>query len=184
MRVSFFAAAATLSVGFAAHAETFEFSFGVPGDAFYGSGTFTANPISCGDGCGYYQINGVNGVTYTDATHINMSAASPVTFEYNDNLIRTVPTGDTGPSGDTITAPGLAYTLDDGEEVSLKEFLGSATGQYYEEILWTPKGTLVTENEPLMLTDVPTSVTPEPSSIALLGTGMLGLAGFFRKRSA
>lgn len=30
----------------------------------------------------------------------------------------------------------------------------------------------------------PTSVTPEPSSIALLGTGMLGLAGVIRKRLA
>lgn len=29
-----------------------------------------------------------------------------------------------------------------------------------------------------------TSVTPEPSSIALLGTGVLGVAGAFRKRSA
>ena len=30
----------------------------------------------------------------------------------------------------------------------------------------------------------PTSVTPEPSSIALLGTGMLGIAGVVRKRFA
>ena len=42
------------------------------------------------------------------------------------------------------------------------------------------------ETATLTITDlsVPTSVTPEPSSIALLSTGLLGIAGVVRKRFA
>ena len=38
--------------------------------------------------------------------------------------------------------------------------------------------------ETALLVSLPASVTPEPSSIALLGTGMLGIAGVMRKRFA
>ena len=44
--------------------------------------------------------------------------------------------------------------------------------------------TLATDAFTLDVTSGTTAVTPEPSSFALLGTGLLGMAGVLRKRFA
>lgn len=176
MRLRFFvAAAAMLSASLAAHADTFDFSFGTAANTFSGSGVLTGNLISPDE----YQIIGVTGTTNTGTNRTISNILAPGAFP-------TLTNGGTPPSNDNLLfvsasgvgsfdEGGLSYELGNGAQINLFN--------QFDELLERAGGVLVTEDVPITITAV-TSVTPEPSTFLLLTTGLLGMAGVIRKRFA
>ena len=155
-----FAALALACVGStAALADTFSFNFGTAGvSAFNGSGTLTAP--------GQYLITSVTGTTNTgNGTKLVISGIDGLnTFEGNDNILFLTAGSFFFDDG------GLSYSLANGAMVNL--FLGSG------EILERVSGVTVSQSAPINIT----AVTPEPSTLLLMGTGMLGTLGVLRRR--
>jgi hypothetical protein len=155
-----------------AKAETFTFSFSpVFGfDTFSGSGTFTATEEGHTD---VYDITGITGMV--DGMAIT-GLLNVGTFDGNDNkLIEPAFFGlynfDQG---------GVSFKLQDGSNVNL----GAAGLVEVADLDKPGKGddrteivsTYVGEGSPTQ------SPVPEPGTLALLGTGMLGAAGAIRRR--
>lgn len=166
MRLSLFAAAAALlSASLAAHADILT--------TFTVTGTFPDSTLA-----GTITIDTTTG----SATAIDVSLSSPEATTFttissqvpayggaNEYEINTIAGNEElqlllnsasliGYTGGSLTTPPYDSDLE-------------VNGQFYEDLT---SGQVT----------VPTSVTPEPSSIALLGTGLLGVAGVVRKRFA
>ncbi len=162
-RFAFAALALACVSSTAALADTFSFNFGTAGvSAFNGSGTLTGTLTAPGQ----FLITSVTGTTNTgNGTNRVISGIDGLnTFEGNDNILY-MTTGsfffDDG---------GLSYSLANGAMVNL--FLGSG------EILERTSGATVSQSAPISVT----AVTPEPGTLLLMGTGMLGTLGVLRRR--
>lgn len=178
---SLVAAAVLSAASFAAHADTFHFSFGTTADAFSGSGTFTAISTAT---AGEYTITGISGTADTGGG-VNRSIAqllAPGTFPTFSNG-GTVPPNDNllffpeAATGGYFDQDGVAFELNNGAQINLY-FIPFAPSNAF---LLRSNGTPVDEDVTTSVTGA-AAVTPEPGSIFLLSTGLLGMAGIVRRR--
>ena len=176
----FVVTAALLLVGTAAHAATFQFSFGSSSSAFSGLGTLTTGTL---EAPGEYLIASVTGTAETTPNGPELTIASilaPGDFP-------TISNGGTFPANDntlfvangvgTLSQDGLSFALQNGAQINLYN-----DGPGLDALLERSNGALVNEDVPVTITSVAT--TPEPSTFALLGTGLLGFAGVLKRRLA
>lgn len=161
-----------------AKADTFSFSFtgttplNIAGLTFSGSGYFTANQIGSSDN---YQITDVydGSVTGSDGTTSAIAGILGVnTYQGNDNILIFPPKNfgtkffDNG---------GVSFSLVDGIDINLNDTLG------FENAVAGAGGFNFTELDIVDVDRAP-APTPEPGSLALLGTSILGGAGLLRRR--
>ncbi|MGA1982106.1 MAG: PEP-CTERM sorting domain-containing protein [Acidobacteriaceae bacterium] len=151
-------------------ASTFNFNFAGP--FFFGSGTFTATP----DGVDEYLITAVTGTV--DGTSI-VGILAPGSYPTglletpNDNLLIYPPEVPWDGIDKYFDDGGVSFILSSGVDINLNDTLdveAAVEGQ------WN-----IAELDRITVTDPP-DPTPEPGTLVLLGTGMIGLAMVLRRR--
>jgi hypothetical protein len=168
-----------------AFADTLTFTFAITSGStvgISGSGSFTATSI----GNDEYSIGSISGSIVDTKTGIAGSDAEIVAIvlpgnypnkSSNDNLLSFDPT--TGAY--SLDSNGVSFELGNGTDENLFEVLaGSATN---DGIATGPKGK-TEQTIALSITPVTSSPVPEPGTLGLMGTGILGLAGVIRRRFA
>jgi PEP-CTERM motif len=153
----------------AARAADFTITFAGTPFGFYGSGVFTANLVSPG----VYDITGVlPGGSVTDPS-LGTSAITGLSNDLGPDDVLTYPT-----AGDYFDTSGLAFALANGNFIGLFDSGGPAA---FEDVGGSVGFEVITLTV-TPFTPAPPSATPEPGSLALLGTSVLGAAGLLRRR--
>ena len=157
-------------------ASDFNFSFGTTGDPFSGSGVFTASSIAGGE----YLITGISGTTDT-GNGVDRKIAgllAPGTFPTlnnggtspaNDNLLFFPQSG-----GGYFDYLGVSWALQNGAELNLYSNPLLSDNAFLLRV----NGNTVDENVAVTVTEV----APEPTTLALLGTGILATVGSIKRR--
>lgn len=170
-----------VSAGVAAHADTFNFSFGNPASAFSGSGSLTTGTLLAP---GEYSITSVTGSAATAPS----STAQLISYILPAGTFPTVSNGGSFPANDNVLfvtngigsldGSGLSFLVSNGAQINLY----NPSGSVFNALLTPANGANVRENALTTITAV--APTPEPSTFALLGTGLLGILGTAKRRFA
>ena len=158
MRLNLFVtAAAVLAASLVARADTYQYQF--VADA--SDGPFAGTVV-------FDEPSILSSNTTIDSSSFVSSTNSNITSLFLD------PTGSTCPNGDR------------GGVSCLEEYItnGSGFNGYNPSFTMVGQHVSVGGGETLTITDTTPATVPEPSGFALLGTGVLGVAGMVRKRFA
>lgn len=164
-----------------AFADTFNFSF--TGSGYTGSGAFVANPNGTP---GQYLIQSVTGTTNgLNITGIIPPGGYPPVGDIPNDNILVFPVTFNG----ALTPAGFSYAVAGGTDFNIYAFDGVysiVTGAALDTFdLASFSLTDATTGQPIVdVGGTPVAATPEPSSLAMLATGAMGIAGVLRKRIA
>jgi PEP-CTERM motif len=147
-------------------ADSFNFSFS--GASFSGSGMITATEVGRTD---IYNISSVTGSVKSGGSSSGIVSLLGVDkFDNNDNELiyagRSLGT-------ELLDFRGVSFSLANGNDVNLNSVW---------DIDAAPKGFDISQFDSVSVTE--NSPVPEPSSLALFGIGIMGVAGTIRRRLA
>ena len=143
-----------------ANSVTFDFSFS--GTGISSSGTFAATLVS-GD---EYLVTSISGMQ----NGFTMTLLPPGAYAGNDNEVFS--------SGPFLDGSGLGFVLSNGT-ADYNIYYDSSTGTYLECNSATgPCG----RGDGTVLTNFTLTEVPEPGSMMLMGSGLIGLAGMVRRK--
>ena len=152
-------------------AGTLNFNFAGPN--LTANGTFSYIPTALSE---QFLVTGITGTATVFGAATTITGVSPInTLAGNDNIYFTGQAAAIFTGGLPFDFDGFGFLMNDGYGMNL---YSDGTGQH--ELLVNPvnQAQIVTDNATVNLS----SVTPEPGSLALLGTGALGVVGLLRRR--